>query len=281
MAGERERDELQARKEDTVRGWRSLVTRSEVAMLSAVLMPIAALTLVLSGYPAQQEQAVRARADVFYREGIEHLRAEQFTDAIRSLKEAVSIDDRHAMAYYMLGRAHLFRQDYEDALKVLVRSRDIYVEDASQEFRSRADAEAYWRRMQTEVDIALATLRAIPRPDSRALEQIRQLEDRKRQIQRAQQGRDTNAAAPVPAFVLVSLGSAYFRVGKWADAEDTFRAALKADPRAGEAYNNLAVLFMELERYDEAERFVRAATKLGLRVAPGLEQEIARRKKAS
>jgi tetratricopeptide (TPR) repeat protein len=250
-------------------------------MISGVLMPIAALTLVLATHPAQQEQQARARADVFYREGVEHLRAEHFVEAIRSLNEAVAIDDRHAMAYYMLGRAHLFRENYEDALRVLLRSRDIYVEDASQQFRSRSEAEAYWRRMQTEVDVALATLRAIPRPDSRALEQIRQLEERKRQIQRAQQGRDTEATIPVPGFVLVSLGSAYFRVGKWADAEDTFRAAIKADPRAGEAYNNLAVLCMELERYDEAERFVRAATKLGLRVAPGLEQEIARRKKGS
>jgi tetratricopeptide (TPR) repeat protein len=250
-------------------------------MISGVLMPIAALTLMLAAHPAQQEQAARARADVFYREGIEHLKEERFLEAIRSLKEAVSIDDRHAMAYYMLGRAHLFRQDYEDALKVLVRSRDIYAEDASQQFRSQADAEAHWRRMQTEVDAALASLRAIAKPDSRALEQIRQLEERKRQIQRAQQGRDSDVSVPVPGFVLVSLGSAYFRVGKWADAEDTFRAAIKADPRAGEAYNNLAVLFMELERYDEAERFVRAATKLGLRLAPGLEQEIARRKKGS
>ena len=250
-------------------------------MISGVLMPIAALILVVVAQPERQDLMARARADVFYREGIEHLKAERFVEAIRSLKEAVSIDDRHAIAYYMLGRAHLYRQDYEDALRVLLRSRDIYVEDASQQFRSRAEAEAHWRRMQTEADMTLSTLRVIPKPDTRVLEQIRQLEERKRQIQRAQQGRDTDAIVPVPGFVLVSLGSAYFRVGKWADAEDNFRAALKADPRAGEAYNNLAVLFMELERYDEAERFVRAATKLGLHMAPGLEQEIARRKKAS
>jgi tetratricopeptide (TPR) repeat protein len=250
-------------------------------MLSGVLMPIAAFTLTLVAPLAHQETAAPVRADVFYREGIEHLKEERFAEAIRSLNQAVSIDERHAMAYYMLGRAHLFRQDYEEALKALLRSRDIYVADASQQFRSRADAEAYWRRMQTEVDAALSTLRANPKPDPRAIEQIRQLDERKRQIQRAQQGRDTDASVPVPGFVLVSLGSAYFRVNKWADAEDTFRAALKADPRAGEAYNNLAVLCMELERYDEAERFVRTATKLGLRVAPGLEQEIARRKKGS
>jgi tetratricopeptide (TPR) repeat protein len=250
-------------------------------MISGMLMPIAALTLVLAAHPAQQEQAVRARADVFYREGVDHLRAERFAEAIRSLNEAVAIDDRHAMAYYMLGRAHLARENYDDALRVLLRSRDIYAEDSSQQFRSRSEAEAHWRRMQTEVDVALATLRAIPKPDPRVVDQMRQLEERKRQIERAQQGRDIDASVPVPAWVLVSLGSAYFRTGKWADAEDNFRAAIKADSRAGEAYNNLAVIFMELERYDEAERFVRAAAKLGLRVSPGLEQEIARRKKRS
>ena len=250
-------------------------------MISSVFMPVAALSLMLAAHPAQQEQATRARADVFYREGVEHLKEERFFEAIRSLKEAVSIDDRHAMAYYMLGRAYLLREDYDDALRVLLRSRDIYVEDASQQFRDRGEAEAYWRRMQTEVDAALATLRAIPKPDPRVIDQMRQLEERKRQIQRAQQGRETDVSVQVPAWVLVSLGSAYFRLGKWADAEDNFRAAIKADPRSAEAYNNLAVIFMEMERYDEAERFLRTASKLGLRVAPGLEQEIARRKKAS
>ena len=72
----------------------------------------------------------------------------------------------------------------------------------------------------------------------------------------AARSRNTSRAAtasrsnqPVPAWVSLSLGSAYFRSGKLADAEREYKAAIDADGRSGEALNNLAVVYLETERF--------------------------------
>ncbi len=78
----------------------------------------------------------------------------------------------------------------------------------------------------------------------------------------------------VPAFVYVALGSAYFRTEQWADAEREFKAAIAVDPRRGEAFNNLAVLYLQTGRYKEADEAVKSAEKAGFKVHPQLKQDI-------
>jgi Tfp pilus assembly protein PilF len=78
----------------------------------------------------------------------------------------------------------------------------------------------------------------------------------------------------VPAWISLALGSAYFRAGKLADAEQEYKAAIAADPGTGEAHSNLAVVYLETGRYDEAEKAVKAAEKAGFRVNPQLKQDI-------
>ncbi len=52
----------------------------------------------------------------------------------------------------------------------------------------------------------------------------------------------------------LALGSAYFRAERFADAEREYKAAIAADSKAGEAHNNLAVVYLQTGRYDEAEQ---------------------------
>ena len=79
-----------------------------------------------------------------------------------------------------------------------------------------------------------------------------------------------------PAFVSLSLGSAHFRSGQLEDAEREWKAAVAADPRFGEAHNNLAALFAMSGRRQEAEAEVRAAERDGYRVHPQLKEDIRR-----
>jgi tetratricopeptide (TPR) repeat protein len=81
-----------------------------------------------------------------------------------------------------------------------------------------------------------------------------------------------------PLGVTLALGTAHFQAGQLADAEREFRAVLAADPRSGDAHNNLAVVLMLDGRLDEAEREVRLAEKAGVEVNPRLKQELKRRK---
>ena len=76
----------------------------------------------------------------------------------------------------------------------------------------------------------------------------------------------------------MSLGSAQYRNGNAAEAEESWLAAVAADPRIGEAHNNLAVIYMESGRLDEAEKAVKAAEKAGLKVSPALKEAIRKRK---
>ncbi|MGH9385655.1 MAG: tetratricopeptide repeat protein, partial [Vicinamibacterales bacterium] len=104
-------------------------------------------------------------------------------------------------------------------------------------------------------------------------EQRRQLQDL------VSRGDNVTIEAGVPAWVSLSLGSAYFRSGKLADAEREYKEAIATDNRSGEAHNNLAVVFLETGRLAEAEASVRAARKAGFRVNPQLEQDIRDRQK--
>jgi Flp pilus assembly protein TadD len=66
-----------------------------------------------------------------------------------------------------------------------------------------------------------------------------------------------------------------------AEAEQAYVATVAADPKVGEAHNNLAVVYLETGRYAEAEKAVKAAEAAGLRVQPALKEEIVRRKKGT
>src|SRR5207248_7586032 len=112
--------------------------------------------------------------------------------------------------------------------------------------------------------------------------QTMQAQDTQRLIQNAIQqtqnelsrGLNVNIDASAPAFVLVALGSAYFRAERFDDAEREYKAAIDADPRAGEAHNNLAVVYMLTGRYDESERAIKAAEASGFHVNPQFKDDL-------
>lgn len=79
-----------------------------------------------------------------------------------------------------------------------------------------------------------------------------------------------------PAEVSLALGSAYYRNNQPQDAEREWVAATTANPRLGEAHNNLAVIYMMSGRKKEAEEAVKAAERARFRVPPQLKADIAK-----
>jgi hypothetical protein len=59
-----------------------------------------------------------------------------------------------------------------------------------------------------------------------------------------------------------------------ADAEREFKAASEADRRSGEALSNLAVVYLETQRFALALEAVESAKKTGFKVNPELEKAI-------
>jgi Tfp pilus assembly protein PilF len=113
--------------------------------------------------------------------------------------------------------------------------------------------------------------------------QIRVLRDQEQRIQTKRDGLNNNIdiASEVPGFVSLALGSAYFRAERFADAERAYKTALDADPKAGEAWNNLAVVYLFMNRPEDAARAVTMAEKTGFKVSPALKEEIGKRLKTS
>jgi tetratricopeptide (TPR) repeat protein len=65
----------------------------------------------------------------------------------------------------------------------------------------------------------------------------------------------------VPA--LTGIGNCYYALGELKKAESAFKEIIRLNPKAGSAYNNLAVVLFEQGRKQEAIKAVKKAVLLG------------------
>ena len=66
---------------------------------------------------------------------------------------------------------------------------------------------------------------------------------------------------------------------RFEDAEREYKAAIDNDAKAGEAHNNLAVVYMMTGRLDDSSKEVALAEKAGFPVSPDFKQDLATRLK--
>lgn len=229
---------------------------------------------------AQPAARTRDRAMPQYRAGMERMRAEQWEKAAEAFQRAIDADPTFEMAYYALGRANMPQKKYLEAVAALSKCRGRYLAAAGQAFSSIQELQQHRRELITEIDEMLRQYQSAA-PSVQTSEALRQLQERKRQIQESmQRGVPVSLDTAVPSYVSMALGSAYFRLGRLADAEREYKATLAADPKTGEAHSNLAVVYLQTRRYDEAHKAVKAAEKVGFKVNPMLKDDIAARGKA-
>lgn len=227
-----------------------------------------------------QSDAARGRAMPPYRIGWENMRAEAWPEAVRAFQQALDVDPTFELAHYGLGRAHMAQKKYAEAVEALSKCRDMYQAQTGRQFANRQEAQRFRRDNLTELDELIRQTQQMPQTQ-RMQDTLRQLQERRRLLQESiQRGSNMTIEASVPSFVSLSLGSAFFRLGKLADAEREYKAAISVDPKSGEAHNNLAVVFMETGRLDEAEKSVKAAEQAGYKVHPQLKQDIKDGKKS-
>ncbi len=247
-------------------------------MRCRMISPLAfALLFVVAPLLAQTD--LRQRALLPYRVGWENMRAEAWAEAVKSFQQSLAVDPKFELAYYGLGRAHMGQKKYAEAVDAFAKCRDMYQAQAGQQFSSRQDAQRFRRDQMMEIDELIRQYQQMPQT-MQVQDALRQLRERKRLLEDAiQRGTNITIETSVPAFVSLSLGSALFRLGRIADAEREYKAAIAADPKAGEAHSNLAVVYMETGRFTDAEASVAAAEKAGFKVNPALKQEIKARMK--
>lgn len=240
--------------------------------LLAVALTLLTFVPVTSAQPLSPADHDRAR--VQNRLGWEQMRSERFEQAVKHFQAAIEINPEFEMPFYGLGRAHMALKQYVSAISALSRCRDLYRAQVGRQFSNQQDAQRYRADRITEYDEMIRQVQAGPQT-IQTQDQLRQLQEQKRQLQDIiARGANMSIASAVPAWVSLSLGSAYFRSGKLDEAEREYKATIEADRKSGEAYSNLAVVYLETGRIAEAEAALKDAKKSGFKVNPQLEQAI-------
>ena len=246
-------------------------------MFRTVLAALLAATIAAPALAQAPGDRNKARAQ--NRLGWDYMKSEKFQEAVDAFQQAVETDPTFEMPWYGLGRANLALKQFVAATSALSRCRDLYVAQAGRQFTNQQEAQRYRQDRITEIDEMIRRLESGPQ-SMQVQDQLRQLKEQRRQIQEyITRGTTMSIESSVPAYVSLSLGSAYFRSGKLQDAEREFKAAAEADRRSGEALSNLAVVYLETERFSQALEAIEAAKKTGFKVNPELEKAIRSRAK--
>lgn len=207
------------------------------------------------------------------------MQQEQWEQAARTFQNAIDLAPLFEMPHYGLGRARMALKNYSGAIDAYVRCRDLYRAQAGKIFTNAQEAQRYRQDRLTEIDEQIRLLQTGPQTPQR-IDMMRQMQNVRRDVQEnLQRGNNMSIESTVPAWVSLALGSAYFRSGQLVDAEREYKAAITSDPRAGEAHNNLAVVYFETNRIAEAEASLKEAKKSGFKVNPQLEQAVREKKK--
>jgi tetratricopeptide (TPR) repeat protein len=215
-----------------------------------------------------------------YRAGLEKMRAESFEEAEREFQTAVKLDPLFVMAQYNLGQTRMSLHRYPAAVQAFLDCREAHHKLAAlqQTNQALADQQRDQEIQELQDSIRLfrsGTVHSGGDPEHMAMK----LESRLQQLQSEKHRGVTSMETP--AEFSLALGSAYFRSGKPDDAEREYREALKANPKLGEAHNNLAVLCFLTKRLDEAEKEMKAAEKSGFAVNPRFKDDLRKAEKAA
>lgn len=242
---------------------------------TAHLIATACLMLPASGL-AQRSSPDAKLSIGHYRAGWQLMRVESWDRAVYEFQQAITLDPKFALAHYSLGRAQMALKKFPAAVEAYVNCRDLYLARAGQQFSNQMEANRHTDDVLLEYEEALRQATPPGQTQSQTASlYVQRLKNEMRQLQDAKSRNQTvtfdNA---VPFFVSMSLGAAYFRMERFADAEREYKAAISDNPRSGETHSNLAVLYMTTGRLDEAAREIELAEKTGFKVNPGLKDDL-------
>ena len=240
-----------------------------LAFLAAAFVAVLAMPVEAQKVADQQS---RREALALYRTGQELMSSERFDKAVEAFSAAVAKDSLLTVAYYGLGQAYMNLQRFPSAIKAykdcIEAMRSLHDLQQTNQF----DADKQRDDQIRELRDVLQAAKGARAPTVMALEQ--QLRDL--------QNLRTKIAGPFnpPAEVLLALGSAHFRNGDRDEAEAAWKSAIEANPKLGEAHNNLAVIYMQTDRLDAANEELKQAEKAGFRVNPQFKADLKQKRSA-
>jgi Flp pilus assembly protein TadD len=224
--------------------------------------------------PAAAQPAVKDHIDAMkhLRLGQENQRAEKWDLAEREFQTAAELEPPLEMAHYGLGQVYMATKRYPAAVQAYLACRRAFQSNVA---HAAGNDLAAQRRLDDQIQALeeertlLNTGRVKSMLSSGPVELDRRIADL-----RSRRFHDATGVPPVPTWISLALGSAYFRAAAMADAEREYRATLAVDPKLGEAHNNLAVVYLLTGRLADAEQEIKAAERAGFRVNPQLKEDL-------
>jgi len=246
-----------------------------ITMRTIILAAASALVLSLAPVHAQTPQQ---RAIQHLRAGQNALQAERWEEAEREFKQAIALDPLLELAHYGLGQTYMATKRFVEAVRAYTAAREAFQRATTDQMANSLEAEQRQDDQLRSLRDQKRFLESGKARTSNIQNVIARLDDQIRQLETSRGRKREGAAAPIPPYISVALGSAYFRANAFADAEREWRAALDVNPKLGEAHNNLAVVLMLTGRLDDAEREVELAEKSGYKVPDGFKADLKARK---
>ncbi|MGE0041707.1 MAG: tetratricopeptide repeat protein [Vicinamibacterales bacterium] len=234
---------------------------------------LAAVTALAAPGPAAAQTVAsdQDRRDALqqYRAGQEFLSGEQWDKAADAFKAAIAKDPLFTDAYYGLGRAYMPLERYASAVDAFEGCIDAARNLHALRERDRVAGD---RQIDDELKELRDNLRRAQSMRGGSVAKSTDIEQRIRDLETSK----SSLGKPFqpPAAVLLSLGSAHFRAGDRDEAEAAWHQAVTVDPKLGEAWNNLAVIYLRSGRKAEAQDAVKRAERAGFRVHPQLKEDI-------
>jgi tetratricopeptide (TPR) repeat protein len=246
-------------------------------------LPLSAAFVLLTAAgpaaPISSEQSQRLAVE-HYERGRDAMLTERFEEAVAEFKAAIELDPLFTLAYFRKGQAHMTLREYAQAEQAFLGCRQAHENLAGLRL---SNSEEFERRREEQIQSLENEQRLIETGQlggSRsASKRNTQMAARVSELRRNRR-KDASEAPAIPAEVLVSLGSAYFRQGKMDLAEKEWKTAALANPKLGEAHNNLAALYLISAKVDDAERELKLAEKAGYPVHPRLKDDIEKARKS-
>jgi Tfp pilus assembly protein PilF len=235
-------------------------------------MLLTAVLLIAAAMPQSSPTREHLDAMTHLRLGQENMRSEQWDKAEAEFQAALKLEPALEMAHYGLGQVYMNTKRFPAAVSAFIGCRDAFAANSARRTTNDLDAQRALddqiRMLEDEKTLQVSG-RLKPMTSGGAIDLDRRISDLK-----SRRFRDPKAALVTPAWISLALGSAYFRNGSMADAEREYLETLKADPKIGEAHNNLAVVYLLTGRYPQADAEIAAAEKAGFKVNPQLKQDL-------
>ncbi|MDQ1348327.1 MAG: hypothetical protein QG573_1701 [Acidobacteriota bacterium] len=200
--------------------------------------------------------------------------------ARRELDKAISAMPQYSYAHLLMAKSWYLSKRYDEALPAIERAETAWREFAgiaADAKSQQGDAQIRQRRnLQDQINTLQADFRQAATQEQR--DQIqnyittlqRQIDD----IDRDQASRAPTALAALPAEYSFVHGNILLRRNQLSDAEPQYLRAIEANPKYGEAFNNLASLYFQAGRLEEARSVLQQARSRGLQINLELERAV-------